>query len=112
CNRSHAETRRRPERRSTLLEFSRLRVRLFFLLSRDLETMLKSAFLLLATLSASATSQTTHPLDPLSGPEIRRATDLLQRSGRLTDKARFGTIVVQPRSKTAPEPRAARVVGF
>jgi primary-amine oxidase len=52
-----------------------------------------------------------HALDPLSAGEITRAVSLLRSAGHLTPQSRFGTITVQPQSKSAPAGRAARVVG-
>ena len=68
------------------------------------------AALVVAPLSAQ--SQSAHALDPLSAAEISQTVATLQQSGHLTPKTRFGTITVQPRSKSGTQPRAARVVGF
>ncbi|MEP6766596.1 MAG: hypothetical protein ABJB66_19935, partial [Gemmatimonadaceae bacterium] len=68
--------------------------------------------LIVVTGSAGAQTPTRHPLDALSAAEIRTAATVLRTSGRLSDQARFGTIVVQPRKKDVTEPRAARVIGF
>lgn len=63
--------------------------------------------------AASARAQTAaHPLDPLSGAEIQRAVAVLRQSNHVTGEARFGTITVQPRDKTANATRAARILGF
>ena len=63
--------------------------------------------------AASARAQAVpHPLDPLTGAEIQRAVAVLRQSNHLTAEARFGTITVQPREKTAGAARAARIVGF
>ena len=69
--------------------------------------------LLPIVLSATLTAQTPtrHPLDPLSANEITRTVTLLRASGRLTPQSRFGTITVQPQSKTERSTRAARVIG-
>jgi hypothetical protein len=48
----------------------------------------------------------------LNAAEIRRAVATLRQAGRLTPESRFGTITVEPRSKSRPEPRAARILGF
>src|SRR5262245_14143507 len=69
------------------------------------------AFMLAAS-AVGAQTPAPHALDPLSAAEIRRAVSTLRDAGRLTSESRFGTITVQPRSKTKPEPRAARVLGF
>ena len=63
--------------------------------------------------AASARAQASgHPLDPLTGAEIQRAVAVLRQSNHLSAQARFGTITVQPREKTASATRAARIVGF
>ena len=53
-----------------------------------------------------------HALDPLNAAEIQRAVSVLRQAGRLTPESRFGTITVEPRSKSRAEPRAARILGF
>lgn len=53
-----------------------------------------------------------HALDPLSAAEITRVATVLRAEGRLSDQARFGTIVVNPPEKSAVATRAARVIGF
>ena len=50
---------------------------------------------------ARAQTPTRHPLDPLNAAEIQRAVAVLRQSGHLTADSRFGTITVQPRSKSA-----------
>ncbi len=67
---------------------------------------------LVATAGEPTAAQLRHPLDPLSADEITKAVGVLRQSGHVTDQARFGTIVVQPRAKTSTETRAARMVGF
>jgi len=73
---------------------------------------LAACSLLLAAGGNRAAAQTRHPLDPLSADEIAKAVSVLRQSGRVTDQARFGTIVVQPHAKSSTETRAARMVGF
>lgn len=65
-------------------------------------------------MSSPALSQSSapHPLDPLNAAEIQRAVSVLRQSGHLTPESRFGTITVEPRSKSRPESRAARLLGF
>jgi Cu2+-containing amine oxidase len=67
------------------------------------------SLLLSATLGAQQLAG--HALDPLSANEITRTVALLRASGHLTPQSRFGTITVQPQPKSAPNARAARVVG-
>src|SRR6476660_2830959 len=55
---------------------------------------------------------THHPLDALSAAEITRAVSVLRDAGRVSAGTRFGTITVQPLSKTSTDPRSARVLGF
>lgn len=62
--------------------------------------------------AARGQSRPVHLLDPLSAAEIRRAVAVLGQSGRVTPQARYGTITVQPRSKTSAEARAARMIGY
>lgn len=68
----------------------------------------------LVSLSAAAARAQVagHPLDPLTGTEIQRAVAVLRQSNHVTAQARFGTITVQPREKTANASRAARILGF
>ena len=68
--------------------------------------------LLMAATSLASQSRAPHALDPLSGAEITQAVAALRQSGHLTPQTRFGTITVQPRSKSVAQPRAARIVGF
>ena len=70
------------------------------------------AFSLAIGNTAMAQPRTTHALDPLSAAEITRAATVLRAEGRLSDQARFGTIVVNPPEKSAVGARAARVIGF
>lgn len=68
--------------------------------------------LTLVTMSAS------HPLEPLSGDEIRAAVDVVRATGRVTDAGRFSTVVLDEPSKEVvaayrpgdPVERRARVV--
>jgi Cu2+-containing amine oxidase len=57
-------------------------------------------------------AQKQHPLDPLSASEIAKTVNVLRETGRLTTGTRFGTITVQPTSKTAPAPRAEIVAPY
>jgi primary-amine oxidase len=84
------------------------------MLSRPTPRVTLIAFSIIAVAGAPlrGQSRTPHALDPLSAGEIRQAVAVLGKSGRLSDQARFGTITVQPRGKSARESRAARVVGF
>lgn len=73
------------------------------------------AWLTAIVLSANvvqAQSRSGHALDPLSAAEITRAAATLKAAGRLSDQARFGTIVVNPPVKSEVNARAARIVGF
>jgi Cu2+-containing amine oxidase len=74
----------------------------------------RSAVAALVSLAAASmrAQNAQHPLDPLSGPEIQRAVNVLRQSNHLTADARFGTITVQPRDKTQSASRAARVLGY
>ena len=68
---------------------------------------------LVSVSAAAARAQANgHPLDPLNAAEILRAVAVLRQSNHLTAQARFGTITVQPRDKTANATRAARILGF
>ncbi|HYV98455.1 MAG TPA: hypothetical protein VE967_13420 [Gemmatimonadaceae bacterium] len=75
-------------------------------------TELRTIMVVCAARTLMAQTPAQHPLDPLTGPEIERAVAVLKASNHLTDQARFGTITVQPRSKTGASPRAARVLGY
>ena len=70
----------------------------------------RAAVGILFVCASSAVAQ--HPLDPLSGAEIQRAVAVLRQSNHLTTEARFGTITVQPRSKSGSQSRGARILGF
>jgi primary-amine oxidase len=73
---------------------------------------LAAAALILPSAASARAQAAGHPLDPLTGAEISRAVGVLRQSNHITAQARFGTITVQPREKTASATRAARILGF